>query len=333
VPWRAIAAAGGTGRPRPHHARRWPLVPAIVVPLAIVMFIVPCASVAHEHAPQPSVKRAAVRAPAHRRHVSRHRPPPRPHITDPFTQTGLRSWLAKRPGDITAALRDLHTGRTMVYRPGHAEHTASIVKVDILATLLHERQAQGPLDGETKEIAAGMIENSDADDATDLWNDEGGASAVQDFDDAVGLHDTTASVHWGLMTTTPSDQLTLLHTALFANPLLTPSSRAYIAGLMRHISSFDSWGVTAGPDAAHAQVAFKNGWLPYDGSWQVNSIGDVRGSGRHYLIAVMTDGSATEGEGIGTIEHISRAVWADLALHRRPRPIVRAGRSRRTKGR
>jgi hypothetical protein len=284
------------------------LVPATVVPLVVVMFVAPCASVAHEHAPQPGVKRAAARAPAHRRHVSHRHPRSRPHITDPFTDAALRSWLADRPGDITAAVTDLHTGRTMVFRPGHAEHTASIVKVDILETLLHERQAQGPLDDETRETAAGMIESSDDDDATDLWNAEGGASAVQDFDDAVGMHDTTASVDWGLTTTTPSDQLTLLHTALFANPLLTAPSRAFIAGLMRHISSFDTWGVTAGPDAAHAQVAFKNGWLPYDGSWQVNSIGDVRGSGRHYLIAVMTDGSPTEGEGIATIAHISRGM-------------------------
>jgi hypothetical protein len=312
----AIAAAGGSARPRPHRTRRWPLVPAVALPLAIVMFVAPCASVAHEHVPQTGVKRAAARGPTHHRHVSHHHPPPRPHITDPFTQGALRSWLADRPGDITAAVRDLHTGRTMVYRPGHAEHTASIVKVDILATLLHERQSQGPLDEETSETATGMIENSDDDDATDLWNEEGGASAVQDFSNAAGMHDTTASVDWGLTTTTPSDQLTLLHTALFANRLLTPSSRAYISGLMHHISPFDTWGVTAGPDAAHAQVAFKNGWLPYDGSWQVNSIGDVRGSGRHYLIAVMTDGSATEGEGIATIEHISRTVWADLAPHR-----------------
>jgi hypothetical protein len=279
------------------------------------MFVVPCASLAHEHVPQPGVKRVAARGLVHRRHVSHHRPPPRPHIIDPFIQAGLRSWLAGRPGDITAAVTDVRTGRTMVYRPGHAEHTASIVKVDILATLLHERQSEGPLDAETREMAAGMIENSDDDDATDLWNAEGGASAVQDFDDAVGMHATTASVDWGLTTTTPSDQLTLLHTALFANPLLTRSSRAYIAGLMRHISSFDTWGVCAGPDAAHAQVAFKNGWLPYHGSWQVNSIGEVRGSGRHYLIAVMTDHSATESEGIATVEHISRAVWTDLAPH------------------
>jgi hypothetical protein len=311
----AIAAAGGTAPPRPRRARRWALVPATLVPLAIVMFVVPCASLAREHFRLAAVERAAPRGAAHPRHVSQHHPSPRPHTTDPFTEAGLRSWLAGRPGDITAAVRDLRTGRTMVYRPGHAEYTASIVKVDILATLLHERQSEGPLDDETSETAAGMIESSDDDDATDLWNDEGGASAVQHFDDAAGMHDTTANVAWGLTTTTPSDQLTLLHTVLFANPLLTPASRAYIAGLMRHVSSFDTWGVTAGPDVAHAHVAFKNGWLPYDGSWQVNSIGEVRGSGRHYLIAVMTDHSATESEGIATIEHISRAVWTDLAPH------------------
>jgi hypothetical protein len=74
-------------------------------------------------------------------------------------------------------------------------------------------------------------------------------------------------------------------------------------------------GGTARRRPPHAQVAFKNGWLPYDGSWQGNSIGEVRGSGRQYLIAVMTDHSATESQGIATIEHISRAVWTDLTPH------------------
>ena len=41
---------------------------------------------------------------------------------------------------------------------------------------------------------------------------------------------------------------------------------------MRHVIAFDRWGVSAGL-ASDAVVALKNGWLPYDGSWQVNSIG------------------------------------------------------------
>jgi hypothetical protein len=311
VPWLAIAAAGTRPAPIPRgrsRRRSWWLVPAAIGPLAVVWLIVPCASVAHDHVAAPGLRRAA----AHRSSNATGSPAASA-ASDPFTPA-LRRWLGRR-GDVSAAVEDLHSGRTWVYRPGHPEHTASIVKVDILATLLHQRQDDGGLSAEDQELATGMIEQSDDDDATDLWNAVGGASAVQDFDDAVPMHHTTTNIAWGLTTTTPQDQLKLLRTVLFAGPLLTRGSRDYEYGLMRHIIPFDTWGVTAGPEG-HAKVAFKNGWLPYDGSWQVNSIGSVRGAGRHYLIAVMTDGSATEGAGIDTIERIARAAWQDLDAHR-----------------
>ena len=285
----------------------WALVPAALVALAVVWLVVPCATVAHEHLTR--VRDAHV---THRSGASR---PSAPRAGDPFTAS-LRSWLHHRAGNISAAVQDLHSGQTWVYRPGHPEHTASIVKVDILATLLHQRQDEGGLTEDEQELATGMIQSSDDEDATDLWNEAGAAPGVQAFDDAVGLHHTDADVAWGLTTTTPQDQLALLHSVLFKGPLLTRASRDYEYGLMRHIIPFDTWGVTAGPEH-HAKVAFKNGWLPYDGSWQVNSIGSVRGDGRHYLIAVMTDGSPTEAYGIDTIEHVSTTAWQRLDVARR----------------
>jgi hypothetical protein len=62
-------------------------------------------------------------------------------------------------------------------------------------------------------------------------------------------------------------------------------------------------------------VALKNGWLPLVGAnsdWQVNSIGSIVGSGRRYLVAVMTNENPTEGYGIATIEHVSGAIWQAL---------------------
>lgn len=229
---------------------------------------------------------------------------------NPFTKA-LTRWLAHRGDDITAAVEDLRTGTEWTYRPGHPEHTASIVKVDILATLLHQRQHDGGLSAQDRELATGMIESSDDDDATDLWNAVGGAGAVQDFDDEVGMHQTRTNAAWGLTQTTPVDQIKLLRTVLFKNALLDRASRDYEYGLMRSIIPYDTWGVTAGPEH-HAKVAFKNGWLPDPVKWQVNSIGSVNGAGRHYLIAVMTAGNPTWDYGIASIEHISRAVWSDL---------------------
>ena len=235
----------------------------------------------------------------------------RSRSASPFAIPALRGYLAARAGHITAAAYDINTGRTYLYRPGVREQTASIVKVDILATLLHERQRSGGLSGTEQGIAQGMIEESDNDDATDLWNAEGGAGAVQAFDDEAGMTQTSANVAWGLTTTTPRDQLRLLRLVMLPNRLLTASSRGYEYELMRQVIPSEDWGVSAGVGPG-ARVALKNGWLPLPGGWQVNSIGQITGSGRRYLLAVMTDGDPSEGYGIDTIERISAAAWQAL---------------------
>jgi beta-lactamase class A len=263
------------------------------------------ASNAHYHARTGTTHSAVVRLSATAHHPAKHPPPT---VANPFVNAALRGYLRHRGGNITAAVYDVRSGRTYLYRPGVREHTASIVKVDILATLLHQTQFHGGLDGQELGIAQGMIEASDNDDATDLWNQEGGAPAVHAFDARAGMTQTTPNVAWGLTTTTPRDQLKLLRLVMLPNRLLDVASRVYEYELMRHIIAFDRWGVSAdlGSDAI---VALKNGWLPYDGSWQINSIGSIVGSGRRYLIAVMTDGNPTESYGIATTQRISRAVW------------------------
>jgi beta-lactamase class A len=227
---------------------------------------------------------------------------------NPFTSRALRRYLSGRAGNITAAAYDIDTGRTYLYRPGVREQTASIIKVDILATLLHETQARGGLSGAEASVAQGMIEASDNDDATDLWNDEGGPPAVHAFDEAAGMTHTTPNLAWGLTTTTPFDQLKLLRLVMLPGRLLRRSSRVFEYELMRHVIPSEDWGVSGGVGPG-ARVALKNGWLPRPGGWQVNSIGQVAGSGRRYLLAVMTDEDPTENYGIATIERIAAAAW------------------------
>jgi beta-lactamase class A len=228
---------------------------------------------------------------------------------DPFRTTPLRTWLHERTGNITAAVYNVKTHRTYFYRPGVEEQTASIVKVEILATLLHQEQDEHESLGEQqREVAQGMIEASDNDDATELWDGEGGAAAVQEFDDSIGMTQTTPNAAWGLTTTTPRDQLKLLRHVLLPNRTLDAASRDYAEDLMQNVIPFDYWGVSGGV-GSHATVALKNGWLPLPAGWQVNSIGSVKGSGRNYLIAVMTDQDPTEQYGIATIERISATTW------------------------
>jgi hypothetical protein len=236
--------------------------------------------------------------------------------TDPFTTAAMRAYLRTRQGDITAAMFILANHELFLYRPGVREQTASIIKVDILATLLHQEElVSRPLDADDEALATGMIEASDNDDATALWDEVGGAAAIAQFDAAAGLTDTAPNTagYWGETLTTALDQVRLLQHIVLANPLLDGAARAYELGLMENVIASERWGVCAGPPSG-ATVALKNGWVPIvAGNWQINSIGYVAGQGRAYIVAVLTNENATEGYGIATIEGMSRIIWSDLA--------------------
>jgi len=237
---------------------------------------------------------------------------------DLFTLPAVAAYLNASSDNVTAAVYDEVTGVTSLYRPGVTEQCASIMKVDILATLESEAEAQNvtQLPSDQQVLATQMIEESNDDDAQDLWDFEGGSSAVSAFDAKVSMTDTAPNTegYWGLSTTTAADQVALLKIIAFPNSILDTNWRDYELGLMTNVDPSQSWGISSGPTAG-VTVAIKNGWLPNDPgtAWQVNSIGWVSGAGRDYLIAVLTFGEPTEQDGIQTIEGLSSLIWNDLA--------------------
>jgi hypothetical protein len=238
---------------------------------------------------------------------------------NPFNSPAMRRFLTGRGGNVTAGVEDIASGRVFLYHPGDREETASIVKVDILATLLHQADADdSTLSAGQDDVATGMIEESDNDDATELWDEEGGAPAVAAFDAKLDMTQTTPNGAWGLTETTPRDQLRLLSHVALKNTILPLAARHYELNLMENVVGWERWGVSAGPPSG-VTVALKNGWLPTPNvAWQVNSIGYVHGDGRDYLIAVMTNDESDEGYGIDTIEGIASLVWSELRHHPAP---------------
>ena len=186
------------------------------------------------------------------------------------------------------------------------------MKVQILGTLLTQAQSAGhSLTQDEQSLATSMIEESDNDSATSLWNEVGAAPAVQSFDQSLGMSATVPSVDWGLTVTTAADQITLLEHIVSANPVLSTASRQYIESLMESVTPSQAWGVSAGT-APGTTIALKNGWLPVSSGWEVNSIGWIDGSGRDYLIAVLTSGDPSENYGIDSISLVAEAAWASL---------------------
>ena len=253
---------------------------------------------------------------------------PRQHAS-PFA--GLAGYLSHRRGVVTAAVYDRRTGRTWIYHRGIRQHTASIVKVEIMGAALHEAQVAGrALATAEQTLIRLMIENSDNAAATSMLAKVGGPSAVKRFDLLAGLTDTTPSrlkyipgttlPGWGLTTTTALDEVRLVKRFAYPNSLLSAASRRYGLNLMEHVESDQAWGVsgrTSGGLPSGTTIALKNGWLPLPNSgWQVNSIGWVSGHGRDYVLAVLTNHSPSFPYGIDTIDGIAHLVFGALA----PRP-------------
>lgn len=238
----------------------------------------------------------------------------------PFGMAG--AYLRGRAGTVTAAVYDLRTGRMWTLGGARPQAEASVVKLAILETLL-ARDA-GRLPAADQPLARAMIEDSDNEAATSLWSAAGGAAGIGAYDSAAGLAHTTPSPcvrcagfawpGWGLTTTTPADQITLLRQLVAPGTLLPPAARSYALSLLENVTPDQRWGISSGVPAG-ATVALKDGWLPLDAAgtdWQVNSVGWVCGDDRDYLIAVLTTRNPTERYGISTIDALSARAWSAL---------------------
>jgi hypothetical protein len=258
--------------------------------------------------PKPSVPKPSV--------------PVAPAAPSPFAET--TPYLATRSDTVTAAVYNVTTGQLFTLHPGIRQAEASIVKVDILSTYLWEGMKDpGTIAPGEQSVIESMIEDSDNDSATSLWDQVGAPSSIASFNSTIGMTSTTPSAcvvcpdfpwpGWGLTTTTAEDQVDLLRQLVLPNSVFTTSQRQYALKLMESIEPSEAWGITSGVPAG-VTVALKNGWLPLSGNedWQVNSIGWVDGAGSDYIIAVLTTGNSTEQYGIDTIQTLSADVWTSL---------------------
>ena len=232
------------------------------------------------------------------------------------------SYLSTRTGTVLAAVYDVSTGQTWSLGQGKPQDEASVVKLDVLETLLAQRGASG-LSAADQSLAQSMIEDSDNDSATSLWDEVGGATGIRAYNSTAKLADTSPSLcvncpnfpwpGWGLTTTVPTDQLTLLKALIGPGPL-TKAERDYALSLMENVTESQRWGVSGGVPA-QVTVALKNGWLPLDSAdtdWQINSVGWISGQGRNYLMAVLSTGNPSEQYGIDTIDQLATTVWNGL---------------------
>jgi hypothetical protein len=249
------------------------------------------------------------------------RPPttaPKPPATSPADAkarlaTTVKALSAKSGGRLSVAVTELNGAAGTSYADGTATYdTASIVKVDILATLLLRHQKAGTtMTSAERSQATVMIQRSDNDAATALWNAINRRTGLDAANRTFGLAHTKggASDLWGLTQTTTADQLALLRVVFGgSNSPLSATSREYIKGLMHTVTKDQQWGVSAA-DQDGTGFALKNGWLQRTatGLWDINSIGEVGHNGHTLLVCVLSSGNTSETKGIDKIEAAAAA--------------------------
>jgi beta-lactamase class A len=212
-------------------------------------------------------------------------------------------------GRVAVAVDDLTSGAEASYHGASEFATASIVKVDILATLLYELQQDGQtLTGPEEDLATTMIENSDNDAASALYADIGGPPGLNAANRVFGLTATTAGTdgEWGLTATTAGDQLRLLRQVTVTPSALSPASRDYVQELMGDVETGQRWGVPAAAGPGRGYLV-KDGWLPNPSLWSINSIGEIVHDRHQLLVAVLSDGNPSEASGIAAVQAVAQA--------------------------
>jgi beta-lactamase class A len=227
--------------------------------------------------------------------------------------TSVKALSASSKGRLSVAVTELaDSGTGVSYADGSATYdTASIVKVDILATLLLRHQKAGTkMTSTEKSQATVMIRQSDNNAATALWNAIGRRTGLDSANRAFGLGHTQGGSAdlWGLTQTTTADQLALLRVVFGDHSPLSSTSREYIKGLMHSVTKGQQWGVSAA-DEDDTGFALKNGWLQRSatGLWDINSIGEVDYKGHTLLVCVLSSGNKSEKSGIDKVEDAAEA--------------------------
>lgn len=226
---------------------------------------------------------------------------------------GIEAALADRSGDRAVTVYDAVTKVSCSSDQDRHFNSASIVKAIILGALLRWHQETGtPLPARDRHAATLMITRSDNDAATALW-DEVGITRLRQFLDRAKMSQTEPGEcgYWGFTQVTAHDEMLLLELLSLPNSVLSTASRSYELGLMSRVISGQRWGTPAGAPRT-VTVYVKNGWLPEDNGWDINSIGAFTGKNRNYLMAVLTDDDPSERYGIDTVEAVAEAVHRDL---------------------
>nr|WP_232049928.1 serine hydrolase [Actinoplanes sp. OR16] len=223
----------------------------------------------------------------------------------------LDAALKKVKGSFSVAFLDARTGETYEYKGSAKYDTASIVKADILAcTLLKAQDAGRTISSAEMNLAKPMIQLSDNDATTALFQRIGGKPAVTKCNKTLGLTATTIDVRWGLTRTTAEDQVKLLSQFDGKDSPLDEESQETAFDLMTGVDEEQDWGVPV--VATEGETAtVKNGWdtrTADGGKWVVNTIGRVTSEDEDVDVSlvVLSRSNLSQDNGMKLVEKVAK---------------------------
>jgi Beta-lactamase enzyme family len=224
------------------------------------------------------------------------------------------------PGGVSVAALNTATGAEYRYGATGGMLTGSVVKLEILETLLLQHQDRGTqlTDDETG-TARTMIENSDNDAAEVLYYAIGGRDGLVASGPRLALTHTIPGPKpdfKGLTRTSAADCIVLLENLLRPAPLHA-YARSLVLAFMRNVEADQRWGVGVVADPG-TTFANKNGWLSVDEDnpdglgdndrWLVNSVGIATVHHQQVLMAVLTQHGPDYASGVQLVEALARAI-------------------------
>ena len=196
--------------------------------------------------------------------------------------------------------------------------TASVIKVVVMACVMHRAEQQGRLVDELElSLMWPMITESNNDATDALWSDLGGGPGVASCLNSLGVNGITPynGPYWGTSTASARGIATLMAQLAYGD-IVIPEHRAAALVMLTSVIPGQRWGVPAGADySAEEIVGVKDGWYPDDVGWRVNSVGFISPLGfgeAPYAVAVMTNFQTSQEYGIVTIEGLAEPVWNDI---------------------
>ena len=225
---------------------------------------------------------------------------------------------------VTASVFDAHTGCWYELNPQERLTTASAIKLQILAANLWEHQRSGTtLSPADRAYAERMLWYSHNSPSTSSLYANVGVTGMASYSDAVGENDATHTAVFGVTRASAHHLTSVAMSALDDNATgpLDPEHRQVARDLLDGVHPSQRWGISAGlPDGWTSRL--KNGFFPctncgpFSGqyTWRVASTGmNVEtGTNRGYGISILTDGAASQAEGVAAVEFVSRHVASAL---------------------